>query len=847
MGNRKIFRRITAAAAALAVICAGSVPIYAQEKTLTADDIVDAIHKSDLVNEYKYRVLHTDTPASDTRNPVVDVSGQPSKFDLRDVDGKSYVSEVKDQTPWGTCWAFGTISAAETSIAYDYDHDYNTSADNDKFDLSELHMAWFVATPLPKGCAEYPSQIGEGRYFFGNIDADDSEITNKTLNYGGANNFASILFSAGMGPVLESTVPYEKTSDENYDLEQIITVSFSDEGIYDPEQLVMELYREKDYDFDEAEPKLKELGYESVDYDTIVNILDHIEKTPEEPLEEYRNKKIYFHVIIPSCGDWSLDESQRFMSAFYLKNVNMLPSPALSGINDEYIFNQTGIDAIKSELLRGRAVSVLILSDYSMPADLTSDEVRYLNFFDKNGVPTDDPEADIWAHYVYDGEYDPSDPDSVNKKVDANHCVCIVGYDDDFPKEYFNDPNGTIDGDGAFIVKNSWGDEDWGNGASGYFWISYYDQSLILPTSLDFDTDENTREIPRDTDMYDFNPAATQYTAEFDDDVRTANVFEAKDNCSVRFVGFETAKAATDVEFSVYLLDEDAKTPVDGVLLAEASEHYKYAGYHTKDIGCTAMIPAGRKYSVVVRAGYDGKSIVSYSEDLNYDGVMYYDIAEVTRGYAKTVVNPGESFVGSGDTWTDWTEIIGRLEVINEDLNNNGYDYDNFPIRSYTVKEPVTVINSPVSGNEVLQEGDVIKGKITVTNTSGKDFAKDVGFEITLSLGDIGKNNEGAKFCGLKADETKTINYSYTVTADDIKTGKIDVTADLKWDGMSDDDPVFGELRTFTISTEPTRETEPKPVDTEETNPATGVEAPAAAAAFAVLTILLLARKRRKS
>lgn len=30
---------------------------------------------------------------------------------------------------------------------------------------------------------------------------------------------------------------------------------------------------------------------------------------------------------------------------------NMLPSPVLTGKNGEYIFNQTGVDVIKSELV----------------------------------------------------------------------------------------------------------------------------------------------------------------------------------------------------------------------------------------------------------------------------------------------------------------------------------------------------------------------------------------------------------------------------------------------------------------------------------------------------------------
>ena len=38
------------------------------------------------------------------------------KFDLRNVDGKNYVTSVKSQEVFSACWAFAATAAAETSI-----------------------------------------------------------------------------------------------------------------------------------------------------------------------------------------------------------------------------------------------------------------------------------------------------------------------------------------------------------------------------------------------------------------------------------------------------------------------------------------------------------------------------------------------------------------------------------------------------------------------------------------------------------------------------------------------------------------------------------------------------------
>ena len=55
-----------------------------------------------------------------------------------------------------------------------------------------------------------------------------------------------------------------------------------------------------------------------------------------------------------------------------------------------------------------------------------------------------------------------------------SHLIAIVGWDDNYNKNNFNDSGKIPEGNGAFLVKNSWGYV----GDNGYSYISYYDKTL---------------------------------------------------------------------------------------------------------------------------------------------------------------------------------------------------------------------------------------------------------------------------------------------------------------------------------------------------------------------------------
>ena len=73
----------------------------------------------------------------------------PSSFDLRDIDGRSYIGAVRDQGACGSCWSFGTLASAESVWNRTYD-----KYDEQAVDFSESFLVWSLS-PLYenlKGC-----------------------------------------------------------------------------------------------------------------------------------------------------------------------------------------------------------------------------------------------------------------------------------------------------------------------------------------------------------------------------------------------------------------------------------------------------------------------------------------------------------------------------------------------------------------------------------------------------------------------------------------------------------------------------------------------------------------------
>lgn len=148
----------------------------------------------------------------------------PSKVDLRNYDGKNYVTPVKRQR-FGDCWSFSLAGSAEIAYLFANDMGVEAGKPNRKVDFSEKYVAWYMyhgvtKEDVVKGKVK-ASQAGEG------FDPTEKESSkpNAVFDIGGEFVHYGNLFGSGFGPVDEKTSvngekPYEykPTADDSWAL-----------------------------------------------------------------------------------------------------------------------------------------------------------------------------------------------------------------------------------------------------------------------------------------------------------------------------------------------------------------------------------------------------------------------------------------------------------------------------------------------------------------------------------------------------------------------------------------------------------------------------------------------------
>ena len=214
-----------------------------------------------------------------------------------------------------------------------------------------------------------------------------------------------------------------------------------------------------------------------------------------------------------------------------------------------------------------------------------------------------------------------------------DHEICIVGWDDNYSKtNFFAQPPG----DGAFIVKNSWGPN---KGDKGYYYVSYYDPTIAIDSNTSFvgyvftDVENNTN--------YGFNYQYTPLGFNSLKKVNSKNVnfynqWVANKDDTLEACGFYNF-INSKCEINVYIDDELQKT---------FSKILNNVGYNTIKFNQPVDVKKGQKFKIEIK-------LTSLGENVTHN---YVALEKKFENYSKVSANPGESFIYIDGEWKDMSK-----------------------------------------------------------------------------------------------------------------------------------------------------------------------------------------------
>jgi C1A family cysteine protease len=234
-----------------------------------------------------------------------------------------------------------------------------------------------------------------------------------------------------------------------------------------------------------------------------------------------------------------------------------------------------------------------------------------------------------------------------------NHDVTLVGWDDNYSAANFNTPPA---GNGAFLIKNSWGS---GWGQSGYFWISYYDTKYAFSAQSYVWLSEPTANYTR---QYSYDPLGwvsglgypPSNTGWF------ANIFTATASESLTAVA--TYAGSDNTTYSVTIRTGVSGSPSSGTPAGSASGTFVNAGYHTVVLPSPVPLISGQAFSVIMQLTTPG---YTYPVPVEYAATGYSSAA---------TASPGQSyFSSSGSSWTDATTWKSTANVALKAFTGGGF------------------------------------------------------------------------------------------------------------------------------------------------------------------------------
>lgn len=277
--------------------------------------------------------------------------------------------------------------------------------------------------------------------------------------------------------------------------------------------------------------------------------------------------------------------------------------------------------------------------------------------------------ASLWWDYNFDDYirgtyYFPED--TPENDYAGGHAITIVGWDDNYSKSNFYV---TPPGNGAYIIKNSWGSDA---GDNGYYYVSYYDAFLATSYETDYYRSDNVSFFvgQESTNNYyhqylhDPYGAITSLTYNNTGDLSVlyAAVYPAEQEADISAVSLNTY--SFNDEFSMWVIplaEGEATLPsLETLRNMEPNQRgtFYYPGYHTAMLLQGVHVTKGQKFAVIAAVKNPIANRVSIPLECNTGTFVN-----------KASFELGQSFIYNYDDWVDGCEFFDDDEDVDVDVD----------------------------------------------------------------------------------------------------------------------------------------------------------------------------------
>ncbi|MCR5000378.1 MAG: hypothetical protein K6A71_01130 [Lachnospiraceae bacterium] len=632
----------------------------------------------------------------DGRRRLLRSAPLPASYDLRNVDtdgdgvgDTSYVTPVKLQSPFGSCWGFAATAAAETSLL-------SSGIASGDIDLSEKHTAFFIRRPLIDPDS---SQNGEG-YIYPDPDQNHSS----GIYSGGYSFYATGLYSSGAGPVSEERderLEYHGSEEKIVYVDEIpVCYDEDDDWWIDDELRFMQDYILKESHILPNPPEILKGVYESeeekwADFDRAVRAM-------KEEIKAGRPIQIGYRAPNAIPGEELKEDyinTATWAHYTYNQNTNADHEVVIIGWDDNYPKDNFVHD---------------LSGDEESPAPERDGAWLVKNSWGSGEEEFPNRDLGDWGLFtgqdrgVYNEETEKWEYEAEDDAVQTGYFW--LSYEDL-----------SID-----IVESL----EFDKAVEGRTYTAQYDYMPQYNVSASFyDQEIRMANIFRMEEVTGGEPAL------------------------IDCVSCQTVAPGTEVHYEIYRLNDGYQNPTDGEKVAELDTAYAYGGFHKEALEEPVLMMGGEEFSVVVtEATTDGKYELHIHYGLNknwYDSQsdkeLAYSVGIVNGGESMVYseVDGWEDLAGLISAWRESDPWWNQRDIDNFPIKAYLTPYDTPEIvrpeartgLAYDGTEQALVTEGSVTGGAELlygiedETGTVVYGPSIPTGINSGNYR--VYFKVT--------------------------------------------------------------------------------------------------------------------